>query len=54
MREEEKNKWNINTRNIFAFFPTYTTLVDNQTHLKAHLQHQIDYQKEADALKDTE
>lgn len=31
MRQEEKNKWNTSPRNMVAFFPTYTTLVDSQT-----------------------
>lgn len=30
MRQEEKNKWSVNPKNMLAFFPTYTTLVDTQ------------------------
>jgi hypothetical protein len=32
MRQEEKSKWRVNPNNLMAFFPTYTTLVDNQAH----------------------
>lgn len=32
MREEERSKWRVNPKNLLAFFPTYTTLVDNQAH----------------------
>lgn len=32
MRQEEKSRWstNITAKNMLTFFPTYTTLVDNQ------------------------
>lgn len=30
MKEQEKRKWKANPKHMVAFFPTYTTLINNQ------------------------